>query len=1272
MTTKKTATKAAKKTAKAAKKTAKRAIGKAKPRSRRRSRGDIQAANQRGAVRSASQGGGLQKAAYRVPFMVRAADIANLPEEQFKEFVKALIRCERNDTSFTSGEATFGDEMKAADQGADAVTTYFCTSVPPSSSRASKLIPEGVAIWQLKAEKRAPTLEQIRREIKKSAVQKALKINGSYILVAQQPNTASGQVRVREDLKKVAKTERAVFVGQSSLEEHARRYPSIARLVAALTGSADAFGSMKAGIEWSKEYPHDTEFQASSGRTEQMRQIMEWLRAPSTTRASNIRVLGSPGIGKTRLVLEALRIAEILPVVLYAPGKNAIPGGFLAQAASSDWECILVVDECRDAELRELVSAFGHVFDRVRLISIGHIEDETEGTYGPETTVIAVKRLDSPSVERVLLAKHPSMPPERAAWVALKTGGYVKLALLLADAIASADNERLERLDEKRLVSDYLRVVLRGDESLKLFKMMALFTRVGFSGEVAQQFEYVARRLGVSRVDADFVRGEAERRGFVSRAEPYCYVTPELLQDWLVTVLLRDSFDATLRMLQGAPPELLNLAAPRLNRFVDEGVQRAQHLVGQLVLDSPTFAEIRSLENEHVARAVCRLARVATSSTAALVERWGRLVEINDVPVSVRRALVYLLLELLWHPDWFRFAFEQMLRLACDEAEPGVANNATGSIEAVFLIHLAPTQVSYVERVETAREFFARGVVPVRRLLVNAVASGLEIRETGIVSPLGRDLRKSWRPRSLGEKLAAKREALDFVSAALADDDSSIRGNAAKQIVQNFRSLLWVGLHVEALNALRLVGLGLPIVREELEHAIAWDAKRVTPEAMEDVKRLYAELPSDLLTEVRFATGGWDLLENEHSEFGLRQRPGLAELARRVLVSDLGDQVVSILLSEQAQNSGPFAYELGRADVGRNLWGSVMRQRGNSRAAWVASIYLSGNLHSRSQEQEFLLSLLSSGDRFFVEVGSRTLPGIEPSRAILEDVGERIRRHQIAPSWLAGIQLGGWTSRVDKVGLTVLMRALLEHSSEGVEVALDAARMAIHGKVSLDSDLLLELTERGLGVPRHSSHQWAKVARAALPKRAFEIGAMLLDNVNKHDWIAFDDEAVEVFKECIVAVGSKLAMRSLGHAVVGEEYNPRVVRLLGPEVVEALGVDAVLEWAQNKGKPAQAVLAMIVPTAPLPMVLAMFERFGASSTFASAFSAEFLSGTFWGPVSEHYAKQAHALEGWASEQTFPKQFRSWAAMLAARLRRNEVREREDERKKAELEKLDER
>jgi hypothetical protein len=95
----------------------------------------------------------------------------------------------------------------------------------------------------------------------------------------------------------------------------------------------------------------------------------------------HIRVIGEPGIGKTRLILETLRADDLKPLVLYADKGTKIDGSVIsAMTAAKHARVILVADECSPDTRSELVQNFAAAGHRIKIISIYQDRDEADGT----------------------------------------------------------------------------------------------------------------------------------------------------------------------------------------------------------------------------------------------------------------------------------------------------------------------------------------------------------------------------------------------------------------------------------------------------------------------------------------------------------------------------------------------------------------------------------------------------------------------------------------------------------------------------------------------------------------------------------------------------------------------------------------------------------------------------------------------------------------------------------------------------------------------------
>ena len=161
------------------------------------------------------------------PFAVTATDIEAFDDQQFRRFMRELLRNEV--FACNCGTAQFFDNPgDGNEQGQDAETTRPTDALPSDT-----FIPIGTTVWQYKAEKKPPGEAELKAEIEKERPKTILAGGGNYRFVAQQPrvNESATDATLRKiaHRKKYA-TDRVGFHAQATLADRARRYPSLALL----------------------------------------------------------------------------------------------------------------------------------------------------------------------------------------------------------------------------------------------------------------------------------------------------------------------------------------------------------------------------------------------------------------------------------------------------------------------------------------------------------------------------------------------------------------------------------------------------------------------------------------------------------------------------------------------------------------------------------------------------------------------------------------------------------------------------------------------------------------------------------------------------------------------------------------------------------------------------------------------------------------------------------------------------------------------------------
>jgi hypothetical protein len=115
----------------------------------------------------------------------------------------------------------------------------------------------------------------------------------------------------------------------------------------------------------------------------------------------HIRVLGEPGIGKTRLVLETTRADDLRTLTLYADRGMKADGALVsALHRAKSARVILVVDECGPETRYELVQSLSSLGPNLKVVSI--YQDRDEADRAPEYSLCEIPPLPTHEVETIL------------------------------------------------------------------------------------------------------------------------------------------------------------------------------------------------------------------------------------------------------------------------------------------------------------------------------------------------------------------------------------------------------------------------------------------------------------------------------------------------------------------------------------------------------------------------------------------------------------------------------------------------------------------------------------------------------------------------------------------------------------------------------------------------------------------------------------------------------------------------------------------------------
>jgi hypothetical protein len=242
------------------------------------------------------------------------------------------------------------------DGGADALTVVSGTSA---------YMGPGEQVWQFK--KHWPARAIREKELGKPAVQAAFKRGAGYTLVSGKSVAPPTQLAHEEELQDLAREAGCRGPVRVLHPEQVAAWASNVASAALLIHPTSAM--LIRAEEELGQARHDTPFEPDALRSATVREIVERLFAPGADEWF-ARVVGNPGVGKSRLALEAVKAAGLAATAIYCERfpPEELFGRIRADAAA---HAVLVADECDDVQSRRLEGWAKLCQGRLTLITVG-------------------------------------------------------------------------------------------------------------------------------------------------------------------------------------------------------------------------------------------------------------------------------------------------------------------------------------------------------------------------------------------------------------------------------------------------------------------------------------------------------------------------------------------------------------------------------------------------------------------------------------------------------------------------------------------------------------------------------------------------------------------------------------------------------------------------------------------------------------------------------------------------------------------------------------
>ena len=1241
------------------------------------------------------------------PFTVSGEHIAAHNERTLPELLRHLLSLEAQEHAIPASAIHVASRIHTPDGGEDGRIAW---TGPPDRT---PFLPGRLCQFQLKAGKISPA--DAGRDVLngngevKPLVRSAIEAGGHYIVLCAhrhvQREIQARKERIRDAIRNAGLTvddSQIDFRDADQIAAWVNRHPAVATSVRKRI-QPGLVGPFRSWSHWDGRREHDDSPWIEDERLAALRGD---LRKSVAQPRSVVRVVGLSGVGKTRLVLEAIRPADdddpplhsLSDLVLYAVESEVGAERMnetVQSLADTGNRAIVVIDECAPETHRSLSNTVLRRGSSLSLVTIDH--EPATGTHDQKTVNVA----EAPySVTETIIDRIPHVRHrEDQLRLARFCRGFPKIATRVGQAWGSVP---MARVTDDDLIDSFVLGRRPRDRALLLKSagLLATFGLVYREPPAASQLGEIAR-LGRSLEESDLRvavddlcrRGVAQSRGRAVFLQPRPIATSLAERQWQEWIpadwdnVLAGDISADLRTSAAEQLALLNTT------------ETARLVTGHVCRPDGPFDGFARLSRTANADVLSRLADVDPAIVAERIER--SLDDVDDltkIEGDIRRYIVWALEKIAFDPRTFKDGARLLLRLATAENE-SISNNATGQFTALFPVFLGSTAADGNARLSLLDEVEDTADVAKCVVIVEALGAGSETHHfvrfaSGAEAPGSRPAFESWRP-------ATEHAAFSYITGcvtrlvrfATRTDRSGATGRY--KLAEQLRSLVSYGFIDAVETAVDQVLAAVdrwPEALEALGNAVVYDSPGMDPDLTNRVRTLIAKLqPKSLESRVRFLVTDmpWDYPCDEKLDFKVQEQRKQDDV--RALARDLVTRptVLAGFLPQLSQGDQRMAFCFGQA----------IAESSPTPLQWLEPMIAAVSDVPDAERNHSLLSglVVGSAKRFPKDVAAvkeraARSPALAPAlpqicwqlgitssdiALVLQAFNERLLR----PFQLALWRAGGVLTKVPAPSVRPLIDAMLVHSAEGFAVAVELMGMYAHGMPDKLDGFRPQIRTAAANATRWNAPQGHQIAEYHFEKiMSWQLSKGRDDPHARSTALALARALVDVDgyhqKGVINPVVPKLlsgfpeiAWPLVGQAIVSDRQQAwRFQHLLGnvhsfkhrenPPILN-LPEDSLFAWCQAHLERAPKFVASILPflttyqagaadRAIHPVMARLLSEFGDRDNVLRAVELNICSYGWSGSLTNYYALYEQPLCGLVTHQR--PTVRRWAKKMLRQLR----------------------
>ena len=909
-------------------------------------------------------------------FTVKIEDLDRLNQNTAIEFFQKILLAEAWRLGIELSKIKVSSWINVPDSGVDA--TVDGAQIPTGYG----IIKRGKTSYQIKSGSQFKPWQKavIKKELFGTktpdrqnlgeSIQSCLDTDGTYVMVCTGIDPVESQQQqirshIEEYLKQCGYSDPKFEVfTQNTLISLLESFPSLALWI---NGNAQSI--FQTHQSWSQDGTMRVPFFPGQSQSELIPKIQNELREEQNT--AHVRVLGEPGIGKTKLVLEATRTDDLAPLVIYCTASQFRYSILMNEILRDDnsFSVILVIDECNPDNRFYIWDKLQHRGPRIKLISIYNDYDPIAGSSISE---FETERLEDEQILTII--QEHGVPKEQAELyrqfcdgsprMAHHTGEILALhpgdpSLLLSDDylyksfydFGRESSDNLEEIRERELVLQYI----------------ALFKRFGFEQPVVADAQGIAKKVEAAKPQITWSRFQKIvddlKKRKILQGEFTLYITPKALHiklwvDWWE--IYGTTFDLE-TFIQGLTPQLVEWFY-EMFRYAAES-DAASRIVKELLGPNGPFQDNEYLNTRQGSHFFLALTEADPKSALKCLMRTIGTYDKDDLLqfTDGRRDVIWALEKIAMHRNLFADAARLLLTLGEAENE-GYSNNASGVFAGLFSLctgRVAPTQESPTKRFHILKEAFESDSKERHVLALKACDVALESehfsRGVGAEYQGLRTVSEPWTPKTYGELWDAYRQVWQLLSEQLTrlPQDERIKvvgillGHAgALGRTPDLGDMVVSTVRTITENRYASEKLIIETISLILFHDDSYvEDKGLPTETRRHFEQLRDELVGSDFHSVMQRYVGMDLPEDQlkKNRDGVdRVQPHLERLAQQVITDpSLLQPELSWLVTTEAKNGYKFGYEIGKRDSGFCLLPTLLDAQRN--AVDNASVYfLSG------------------------------------------------------------------------------------------------------------------------------------------------------------------------------------------------------------------------------------------------------------------------------------------------------------------------------------------